>query len=168
MSNPHLYRKRNGELEKWIDMEAFLMALRLRRKGILYPDIEDLFGQILVAMVETATKILLKEPEYRCRHRLFMSPDTQSFMLLQLLQELDKVNTSMQSKQVLNFILKTVQSRLRNLVRDLSRQKRNAKVFIESEMECAIDQLSLCSDFFGQRRNHFDDGKVVTQNFNNK
>ena len=168
MSRNHLYRKHNGELEKWIDMDAFLMALRLRRKGILYPDIEYVFGEILVAMVQTATRLLMKEePEYAKHRKMFMEPDTQSFMLLLLLQKLDLVDASMDSPQVLNFIMKTVKSRLKNLVRDTySVAKRDPNKCVGSLDD--LEVMPVCSDFFGQRRTSHDSGKVVTQNFTNK
>lgn len=167
MEKAYLQRKRQyGELAKWIDMDAFLMALRLRRKGIIYPDVETVFGEILMAMVQTATRLLIREePEYAQHKKLFLEPDTQSLMLLLLLQKLDLVDTSMTSPQALKFILKTVKSRLKNFVRDTyGVAKRNPK-------KCAgsIDDLSvmpICTDFFGQVRKSTDSGKVSTQNLN--
>lgn len=152
MEKAYLQRKRQyGELAKWIDMDAFLMALRLRRKGIIYPDVETVFGEILMAMVQTATRLLIREePEYAQHKKLFLEPDTQSLMLLLLLQKLDLVDTSMTSPQALKFILKTVKSRLKNFVRDTYATKRNPS-HIAGRVE-DLEVMPICTDFFGERR----------------
>ena len=32
----------------WDNADAFLMAIRLRRKGIIYPEVEELLGLVLI------------------------------------------------------------------------------------------------------------------------
>lgn len=129
MEKAYLQRKRQyGELAKWIDMDAFLMALRLRKCKAIYPDVEELFGEIILALVKTATRMLLHdEPRMRIHQSFLLSADSQQQLVLLLLEQLDKVDATRKSHLVFAYIKNIVQSRARNLVRDAHAAKRDTR-----------------------------------------
>ena len=149
----------------WQDGDAFLMALRLRKKGIMLPDVEEVFGQIVVSIVLMATLLLLKEKGFKQCRELFLDPDTQGRMTLFALEKLATADLRKKPRTVINYVVKRVQSRLKNVERDTDRRKRKGEQVSESILGVDLDSLHLCSDYSGQTRRVFPSGRVITQNF---
>lgn len=137
-------------MTKRIDLEPFLMALRLRRRGIIYPDVEAVFGEILLSLVQTATRMLIKEEADMLNHRnLLLSEDSQQQLALCLLQKLDCIDTAQKSHLVFSYVKNIVQSRAKNLVRDTYAQKRDARKSSRFE---DLEVTPLITDFYGEKR----------------
>ena len=148
----------------WDNTDALLMAIRLRRKGIIYPEVEELLGLVLIEIVKLATALMLKTKDYRGYRELFLDNDTQAMLQLHVLMKLDKVDTSEKPKTVVNFIITVVTNRLRELIRSRNCLKNRGKLCLESETEDFHEILPVHSDFFGQTRNSLPTGKTVTKN----
>lgn len=137
----------------WDDCEAFVMAIRLRNKGICLPEVEQVFAEIVTAIVRMSALKLLKDPKYVGRRRLFLDPDTLSDMTLVALVALSRPIDVSRPRAVVNFIVKTVQNRLRNLVRDNSRHEARCTIQSENDLGAAIPELvglRACSDIYGR------------------
>lgn len=150
----------------WEDSDAFLMALRLRKKGIYLPDVEALFANIVIAIVKMSTILLLKnEPEFKYRKELFLSPETQASMLVPALEALSKADLRRKPRPIINLVTKAVQNRLKNLSRDVGRAERRGITVTEQELGVSMEYMPYHCDLYGQRRRKYSVGKVNTQNF---
>jgi hypothetical protein len=140
-------------LDVWEEAGILPMAIRLRRSGRCPSDIDDLYGTIMDGIVWMAAGTLVKDdPRYMMHKQEFMSPDCHSSMLLQVLSVADRlVDTDQAPRNVVNYLVKTVQNRLRNWVRD--RERRRARLNIESEsvLDGSPRLVTVCSRIDGQR-----------------
>lgn len=131
-------------------MEAFLMALRLRNSGVVYPDVEAVFGQIIIALVKTATHMLIHdEPEIRVHRDFLLSEDSQQQLAMLLLEKLNLVDTTKKSHIVFTYIKNIVQTRARNLVRDSHAAKRDVRKSSRFE---DLEVAPIVTDFYGDKR----------------
>ena len=143
-----------------IDMEAFMLALRLRRKGIVYQDVEAVFGQIIIALVKTATHMLIHdEPEMRMHQEFLLSADSQQQLAMLLLEKLDKVDATKKSHVAFMYIKNIVQTRARNLVRDAHAAKRDARITERFE---DLEIHPMAADFWGDTVKARRSGKIST------
>lgn len=148
----------------WENGDAFMMALRLRRKGVVYPDVEEVFASVVTSIVKMSTVLLVKRSaKYRRYAALFMEEDTQSQMVLNALTVLGKADTGKKPRVVINYVVKTVQNRLRDLVRNTQIHDRRAQFVTEHEIGTGLDYLSVVSDFYGETRRAASGRKVITQ-----
>lgn len=147
----------------WDNADALLMAIRLRKQGIIYPDVEQVLGLVLIEIVKVATAGLIKNPKFRPHKELFFEQDTQSLVLLHVLEKLETIDCTITSRKAVNFIIKSAQNSLKNFIRYKNFKKRKGTLL---SLEEANNVLPMCSDFFGQTRRHYDDGKVNTQELN--
>lgn len=143
-----------------IDMEAFMLALRLRRKGIQYPDVEAVFGQIIIALVKTATCMLIHdETDMRAYREFLLSADSQQQLAMLLLEKLDKVDATKKSHVAFMYIKNIVQTRARNLVRNAHAAKRDARITDRFE---DLDIHPMTADFWGDIVKARRSGKIST------
>ena len=72
-----------------------------------------------------ATLLLPKEdPRYTMHLQEFMSEDVQSLMIVNTIRSADTlVDTNSSSRNIVNYLTKAVQNRLRNYVRDTEKKK---------------------------------------------
>lgn len=140
-------------LDVWEEAGVLPMVIRLRRSGKCPGDINDLYGIIMDGIVWMATGKLVKDdPRYMVHRQEFMSWDCHSDMLLKVLSVADRlVDTEQAPRKVVNYLVKTVQSRLRNWVRDRERKKARVDIENESAMESAQRIVVVCSRIDGQR-----------------
>lgn len=141
------------ELDVWEEAGVLPMAIRLRRSGKCPEDIDNLYGQIMDGIVYMATGTFVKKyPVYIMHFNEFMSEDCHSSMLLQVLSVAERlVDTNQTPKQVVNYLTKAVQSRLRNWVRDRERHKARLNIERESVLDGAPRFVAVCSRIDGQR-----------------
>ena len=147
----------------WEESDILAMAVRLRQKGVLVPEVDNMLAEILEEAIKMATRLLLiQEPQLRWRKELFLDRETQADLMLIVLTKLKKVRVRT-SVALVNWVTKTTQNSLRNLSRDLGRQKRDGILLGEDEIE--LDSTPFCRDFYGYCYKKPDGKKVVTQNF---
>lgn len=140
-------------------MEAFMLALRLRRKGIVYQDVEAVFGQIIIALVKTSTHMLLNsEPGMRIHQEFLLSADSQQQLVLLLLEKLGMIDTTKKGHIVFTYLCRIVQTRARNLVRDSHAAKRDTRVTDSFE---GLDVTPVVSDFWGETTKAIKIGKIT-------
>ena len=101
------------------------MAIRMRRQRICPAEIDNLYGEIIKGIVKMATLLLPKEdPRYTMHLQDFMSEDVQSLMVVNAIRSADTlVDTNSSSRNIVNYLTKAVQNRLRNYVRDTEKKK---------------------------------------------
>lgn len=101
------------------------MAIRMRRQRICPAEIDNLYGEIIKGIVKMATLLLPKEdPRYTMHLQEFMSEDVQSHMIFNAIRSADTlVDTNSSSRNIVNYLTKAVQNRLRNYVRDTEKKK---------------------------------------------
>lgn len=123
------------------DSDVLPMAIRLRKTNRCPVDIDNIYGEIMVGIVHMASVLLPQEdPRYEVHRKEFLSDDVQSRMLCQALVAAEKyVDTTENPRRIVNYLVKTVQNRLRNYVRDT--ENRNAKLCMVSESELGYDVL---------------------------
>lgn len=144
-------------LNVYEDFEGVLpMAIRLRKAGKCPRDIDDIYGQIMQEVVRMAAILLPKEdPRYAVHAEEFLSDDVQAMMLCQCLVAAEKyVDTTQGQKKVVNYLVKTVQNRLRNYVRDTEKRKEKVMIVTECELGMGIEELTDCVMTFDGRRTY--------------
>ena len=101
------------------------MAIRMRRQRICPAEIDNLYGEIIKGIVKMATLLLPKEdPRYTMHLQEFMTEDVQSLMVVNAIRSADTlVDTNSSSRNIVNYLTKAVQNRLRNYVRDTEKKK---------------------------------------------
>jgi hypothetical protein len=101
------------------------MAIRMRRQRICPAEIDNMYGEIIKGIVKMATLLLPKEdPRYTMHLQEFMSEDVQSLMIVNTIRSADTlVDTNSSSRNIVNYLTKAVQNRLRNYVRDTEKKK---------------------------------------------
>lgn len=153
------------------DYEGVLaMAIRLRKANRCPQDIDNVYGQIMREIVRMAAILLPKEdPRYTVHAKDFMSEDVQSAMLCQCLVAAERnVDTEQGHRKVVNYLVKTVQNRLRNWVRDTEKRKEKVTIMTECDMGVPISGISdTVMTLDGQMTYGEVSGKLVTQNSNN-
>lgn len=157
-------------LNVYEDYEGVLpMAIRLRKAGKCPGDIDNVYGQVMREIVRMAAILLPKEdPRYLPHAKDFLSDDVQSIMLCQCLVAAERnVDTEQGHKKVVNYLVKTVQNRLRNWVRDTENRKGKLTILSESELGVPISGISdTVMTLDGQMTYGEVSGKLVTQNSN--
>lgn len=153
------------------DYEGVLpMAIRLRKAGKCPRDIDNVYGEIMREIVRMAAILLPKEdPRYTVHARDFLSEEVQSVMLCQCLVAAERnVDTEQGHRKVVNYLVKTVQNRLRNWVRDTEKRREKVSILTETELGMAIPEIS---DSVMTLDGHMEYGeprcRVSTQNINN-
>lgn len=101
------------------------MAIRMRRLRKCPAEIDNLYGEIIKGIVKMATLLLPKEdPRYTMHLQEFMTEDVQSLMIVNTIRSADTlVDTNSSSRNIVNYLTKAVQNRLRNYVRDTEKKK---------------------------------------------
>ena len=107
------------------DAGVLPMAIRMRRQRICPAEIDNIYGEIIKGIVKMATLLLPKEdPRYTMHLQEFMSEDVQSLMIFNAIRSADTlVDTNSSSRNIVNYLTKAVQNRLRNYVRDTEKKK---------------------------------------------
>lgn len=157
-------------LNVYEDYEGVLpMAIRLRKAGKCPGDIDNVYGQIMREIVRMAAILLPKEdPRYLPHAKDFLSDDVQGIMLCQCLVAAERnVDTEQGHRKVVNYLVKTVQNRLRNWVRDTENRKGKLTILSESELDVPISGISDTVMTFDGRMTYGEvSGKRVTQDNN--
>lgn len=107
------------------DAGVLPMAIRMRRQRICPAEIDNIYGEIIKGIVKMATLLLPKEdPRYTMHLEEFMSEDVQSLMIVNAIRSADTlVDTKSSPRNIVNYLTKAVQNRLRNYVRDTEKKK---------------------------------------------
>ena len=132
-------------LNVYEDYEGVLpMAIRLRKAGKCPGDIDNVYGQIMQEIVRMAAILLPKEdPRYMVHAKDFLTDEVQSAMLCQCLVAAERnVDTRQGQRKVVNYLVKTVQNRLRNWVRDTEKRKDKVAILTENELGRGIGEIS--------------------------
>lgn len=147
----------------WDESDVLAMAVRLRQKGVLVPEVDNMLAEILEEAIVMATRLLLiQEPQLRWRKELFLDRETQADLMLIVLTKLKKVRVRT-SVALVNWVTKTTQNSLRNLSRDLGRQKRTGTLLGEGDVD--LDFIGYQRDFYGNIYKREDGHKVSNINF---
>ena len=127
----------------WEESQILPMAIRLRKSGQCPPDIDNLYGEIMSGIVRMASVLLPNnDPRYEMYRAEFLTEDVQSSMLCQALYAAERlIDTKSPPKRLVNYLVKTVQNRLRNYVRDTSKRKGILTMVTESELGYDISEL---------------------------
>lgn len=141
-----------GRINCWDNADALAMAVRLRQTGKCPGDIDNLYGEIVGSIVHMATALLTQCPKYKPHQLELMSPDVQSTMMLHALTALEKDVDTEQPRRLCNYVVKVVQNRLRNHVRDTSMRKKRANFVSENELGISFDEVGIAAcDLIGDR-----------------
>lgn len=134
-----------SRLNVWDEAGILPMAIRLRKAGKCPQQVDNLFGQIIVEIVLMATRLLPDEdPRYGRHVQGMMAPDVQSLMVFNALRAAEKfVDDRKNPRTIVNYIVKSVQNRLRNWVRDTETRKRKMDIVTESETKYDMHEYSL-------------------------
>lgn len=157
------------ELNAWDEAGILPMAIRLRKAGKCPMDIDNLYGQIITQVVRMASILLpTEDPRYECHRKEFMAEDVQSVMLLQALTAAEKyIDTRKEPRCIINYLVKTVQNRLRNYVRDTENRKSKLDMVAECDLDFDIGERGLTvRNLDGSFCPSDNTRKVVTQSFN--
>jgi hypothetical protein len=109
----------------WEGAEILPMAIRLRKARRCPAEIDNLYGEIMRGIVKMASVLLPKDdPRYMCHRDEFLTDDVQSAMTLQVLGVAERlVDDRATPRSIVNYLVKTVQNRLRNYVRDTTKRR---------------------------------------------
>lgn len=120
----------------WDEAGVLPMAIRMRRNGTIPRDIDDCYGEIMSGIVRMASILLPSEdPRYECHKAEFLTPDVQMSMLCQALRAAEQyVDTTQKPRSIVNYLVKCVQNRLRNYVRDTEKRRNLMTIVTESEL----------------------------------
>ena len=147
----------------WENADALLMCVRLRRKGIILPDVDALFAEVLKSIILMATRLLIiDDPRFASKRDFLFDYETQTDVLLQVLTKLNKAKLR-SSKSFVNWIVKASQNALRNIVRDSTRLKRTGTLLGEGDVD--LDFIGYCRDFYGNIYKREDGHKVSNINW---
>lgn len=149
----------------YIDCEVFVMAVRLRRKGVLLPDLENIFAQVLIQVVRMSTFLLLRNPKFCTYKSLFLDVEVQTNLLVPVLEALNGADLRRKPESVVGLLVRTTQNRLKNLARDHTRAVKRGITLCESDFERGFASVPRCRDVNGVLRTMHPTGKVNTQNF---
>ena len=149
----------------YIDCEVFVMAVRLRRKGVLLPELEAVFGQILIQVIRMSSFLLLRNPKFSTYRSLFLDSETQTNLLVPVLEALNGADLRRKPESVVGLLVRTTQNRLKNIARDHTRAVRRGVTICESDFERGFASVPRCRDVNGVLRTMYPTGKVNTQNF---
>lgn len=121
----------------WEGAEILPMAIRLRKARRCPAEVDNLYGEIMRGIVKMASVLLPKEdPRYMCHRDEFLTEDVQSAMTLQVLGVAERlVDCNATPRSIVNYLVKTVQNRLRNYVRDTTKRRERMDIRTESSME---------------------------------
>jgi len=156
-------------LNVWEFGDCLGLAARLRKRNQCPPDIDALYGAIMEGVVRMATAIFVRDDRYRHYAEEFMGHDIQVEMLYHALVAMeDSADTMRTPRQIVNYLVKTVQNRLRNIIRDRGRLKRSATVVTESELGFDIGECgNVVRGYDGSLVRNYRSGKVETREFDN-
>lgn len=147
----------------WDNADALLMCVRLRRKGVILPDVDTLFAEVLKDIILMATRLLIiDDPRFASKRDFLFDYETQADVLLQVLTKLNKAKLRT-SKSFVNWIVKAAQNALRNIVRDSTRLKRTGTLLGEGDVD--LDFVGYCRDFYGNIYKRDDGHKVSNINW---
>jgi len=153
----------------WDESGILPMAIRLRKSGRCPGDIDNLYGEIMVGIVHMASVMLPKDdPRYECHRRDFLSEDVQSAMLVHALTAAEKyVDTEANPRRIVNYLVKAVQNRLRNWVRDSERRENRIDMVMECDLPYDIGErgMTVCN-LDGSFAPADIRGKLITTEFN--
>lgn len=141
------------------------MAVRLRRKGVLLPDLERVFGEILVQIIKMASFLLLRNPKFCTYRSLFLDAEVQTNLLVPVLEALNGADLRRKPESVVGLLVRTTENRLKNLARDHTRAVKRGITICESDFERGFASVPRCRDVNGVLRTMHPTGKVNTQNF---
>lgn len=120
----------------WDNADVLAMAIRLRKEDKCPRDVDDLFGSIVIGIVKMATLLMFSEGSVpACRREELLSEDVQGKLMLATLMACDKyVDTEVKSRRIVNYLVKTVQNRIRNHMRDTGKREERLTMLSESEL----------------------------------
>ena len=153
----------------WDEAGILPMAIRLRKSGKCPADIDNLYGEIMGGIVRMAAALLPSEdPRYECWRSDFMCEDVQAEMLCKVLVVAEKyVDTDRKPRDIVNYLVKAVQNRLRNYVRDTENRRSKVPVMTESELGFAIEELGCTVRMLDGRMAQAEvRGRVITTEIN--
>lgn len=153
----------------WEAAEILPMAIRLRRQEKCPPDVDAMYGEIITSIVLMATKLLIKKEKKYARYADdFLDADVQMKMVLACLSAAERlVDTSSDNRSIVNYLIKTVQSRLRNHVRDTENRKRRIEIVSETDLGGASLEsvASVCRGYDGELGISEPNCRVITMEF---
>lgn len=129
----------------WEEAEILPMAIRLRKCGKCPPEIDSIYGKIIIGVVEMATKTLPDEdPKYKPRLPEFLDEEVQAQMVFNALRAAEKfVDARKDPRMIVNYLVKAVQNRLRNWVRDTTNRCVKAEMVQIGNGECCAKECDL-------------------------
>lgn len=129
----------------WEEAEILPMAIRLRKCGKCPPEIDAIYGKIIIGVVELATKTMPdNDPKYKARLPEFLDEEVQAQMVFNALRAAEKfVDAKRNPRTIVNYLVKAVQNRLRNWVRDTT--TRRMKADIVNECDTKMDIVECCA-----------------------
>ena len=145
----------------WEGAEILPMAIRLRKARSCPAEVDNLYGEIMSGIVKMASVLLPKEDQrYMCYRDEFLTEDVQSAMTLQVLGVAERfVDCKATPRSIVNYLVKTVQNRLRNYVRDTTNRRRLMDIRTESSMEISEGSILEAVTIDGMRIEAVRDGR---------
>lgn len=151
---------RSSKPNSWDNAELLAMAVRLRRLRKCPQDVEDEFSYTVMSVVRMASILLARKEKYRTRKEFFLDADRQAELSLLVLEKLDTGADTNDPPRLINYLVKTVQNRLRNMVRDDIRHSNRATFSPLEEEAC-----NYAYDIDGRARRMVNNRKVCNTEF---
>ena len=145
----------------WEGADILPMAIRLRKARRCPAEVDNLYGEIMRGIVKMASVLLPKEdPRYMCHRDEFLTEDVQSAMTLQVLGVAERlVDCKATPRSIVNYLVKTVQNRLRNYVRDTTKRRERIDIRTESSIEITEASFLEAVTIDGRRIEAMRDGR---------
>lgn len=131
--------------------EALREALRLRRNRTITPAIDDALGNILYSISQWAIADSVKAG--RLWRTMSQNEDFQADVLVAVVSYCDQVDLNRQPKEILTYLYKVANSRIRDLIIRSNRKKHKHE-------DVPIDFAVEIADFYGNRA-----GLMVAQDY---
>lgn len=134
-----------GVSDVWECAYILPMAIRLRKANKCPPDIDEIYGEIIVGIVKMATKLMPVEDKAYLKHiNEMLSEDVQMQMVFNALRAAETyVDTCKQPRKIVNYLVKVVQSRLKNWVRDTTNRRLKVDIVVESSLTFDANEFHL-------------------------
>lgn len=141
--------------------ESLCVALTLWKAGVLPTSLEKLFYDVLRSICYMGTALLVREVKFRKRTQEWYQPDIQSLLLTHLLVKIKSADLELDKpKAVVNYLLRSVQNRLRDLH---AYQDRRKDFVVTTGVDLNTSALHH-SDIGGEIRRHSANCKINTTN----
>lgn len=134
----------------WDHADCVAMAIRLRYAGKCPREVDDMLGNVLLAIVKMAVRLYpnerilrKKKPMNSWESEIAFGDDTKMELLYYVMRTIHQRKAKTKDPRALiNFFIKTAQNRLDNIIRNESNRERKAHKASGEEFEYAMNVIA--------------------------